>query len=205
MQKIFVAGISTGVGKTLASAIITEALKADYWKPVQSGDLDNTDSDTVRNLISNDRTVIHPSSYELNAAMSPHAAADIDGVLIDRFHINEPATENHLVIEGAGGLLVPLNNEDTMFDIIMPEYKVVVVSKHYLGSINHTLLTIGWLQNKGYDVSVLFNGNENRHTENIILHKTGVSLIGRIEDESRIDKEVVAKYAGKFKHILESL
>lgn len=205
MQKIFVTGISTGVGKTVASAIITEALKADYWKPIQSGDLDQTDSDTVKNLISNDETKILPSSYELTTAMSPHAAAEIDGVKIDRFHINEPATEKNLVIEGAGGLLVPLNEEDTMFDIIMPEYKVIVVSKHYLGSINHTLLTIGWLQNKGYDVSLLFNGNENPHTQNIILHKTGVSLIGRIGDEAKIDKEVIAKYAGQFKHILETL
>ena len=205
MQKIFVTGISTGVGKTVASAIITEALMADYWKPIQSGDLDQTDSDTVKNLISNDKTSILPSSYELTAAMSPHAAAEIDGVKIDRFHINEPKTDNNLVIEGAGGLLVPLNDEDTMFDIIMPEYKVVVVSKHYLGSINHTLLTIGWLQNKGYDVSVLFNGKENPQTERIILHKTGVPLIGRIDEEPRLDKTVVARYAGAFRHILESL
>lgn len=205
MQKIFVTGISTGVGKTVASAIITEALQADYWKPVQSGDLDQSDSETVKNLISNGKTTILPSSYELTTAMSPHAAAEIDGVKIDRFHINEPATDKNLVIEGAGGLLVPLNDEDTMFDIIMPEYKVVVVSKHYLGSINHTLLTIGWLQNKGYEVSVLFNGKENPQTERIILHKTGVPLIGRIDEEPRLDKTVVARYAGEFKHILETL
>ncbi len=153
MQKIFVTGISTEVGKTIASAIITEALHADYWKPVQAGDLDNTDSHKVASLISNTKTVIHPSSYQLNTPMSPHAAAEIDGISIDRFHINEPETDNHLVIEGAGGLLVPLNEEDTMFDIIMPGYKVIVVSRHYLGSINHSLLTIGWLQQKGYDVS----------------------------------------------------
>jgi len=205
MQKIFVAGISTEVGKTLASAIITEALNADYWKPIQSGDLDNTDSNTVKSLLSNDKTVIHPSSYELKSAMSPHAAAEIEGVRIDRFHVQEPETDNHLVIEGSGGLLVPLNEEDTMFDIIMPNYKIIVVSKHYLGSINHTLLTINWLQHKGYDVSVLFNGNPNPHTENIILHKTGVSLIGRIEEEEVINQEVVKKYAEKFKGILESI
>ena len=92
-----------------------------------------------------------------------------------------------------------------MFDIIMPEYKVVVVSKHYLGSINHTLLTVGWLQNKGYDVFILFNGKENPQTERIILHKTGVPSIGRIDEEPRLDKTVVARYAGEFKHLLESL
>jgi dethiobiotin synthetase len=205
MQKIFVTGISTGVGKTIASAIITEALEGDYWKPVQAGDLDNTDSHKVAELISNTKTKIHPSSYELKSPMSPHAAAEIDGVRIDRFHINEPETDNHLIIEGAGGLLVPLNEEDTMFDIIMPDYKVIVVSRHYLGSINHSLLTISWLQKKGYDVFVLFSGNANPHTENIILNKTGVSLIGRIEEEPHFDKAVIKKYAEKFKHILETL
>ena len=205
MQKIFVTGISTEVGKTTASAIIVEALEADYWKPVQAGDLDNTDSHKVKSLISNSRTKIHPSSYELKTAMSPHAAAEIDGTRIDRFHINEPKTDNNLVIEGAGGILVPLNEEDTMFDIIMPDYKVVVVSRHYLGSINHSLLTVSWLQKKGYDVSILFSGNANPHTENIILHKTGVSLIGRIDEEPNFDKAVIKKYADKFKPILESL
>lgn len=205
MQKIFVTGISTEVGKTIASAIITEALEADYWKPVQAGDLENTDSHKVARLISNAKSAVHPSSYELKTPMSPHAAAEIEGVRIDRFHIKEPETENHLVIEGAGGLLVPLNEEDTMFDIIMPSYKVIVVSRHYLGSINHSLLTINWLQQKGYDVSVLFSGDANPHTENIILHKTGVSLIGRINEEKQFDKAVVKGYADKFKSILETL
>lgn len=205
MQKIFVTGISTEVGKTIASSIITEALAADYWKPVQAGDLENTDSHKVASYISNTKTVIHPSSYELKTPMSPHAAADIEGVRIDRFHIKEPETNNHLVIEGAGGLLVPLNEEDTMFDIIMPNYKVVVVSRHYLGSINHSLLTINWLKHKGYDVSLLFSGDANPHTENIILQKTGVSLIGRIEEESFFDKSIIKKYADKFRHILETL
>lgn len=205
MQKIFVTGISTEVGKTMASAILTEALEADYWKPVQAGDLDNTDSQKVARLISNTKTIIHPSSYELKTPMSPHAAAEIEGIRIDRFHINEPKTDNHLIIEGAGGILVPLNEEDTIFDIIMPNYKVVVVSRHYLGSINHTLLTIGWLQQKGYQVSVLFSGNANPHTENIILHKTGVSLIGRINEEKAFTKEVVKGYAEKLRPILETL
>ncbi len=189
----------------MASAIITEALEGDYWKPVQAGDLDNTDSHKVAELISNDKTTIHPSSYELKSPMSPHAAAEIDDIRIDRFHITEPETDNHLIIEGAGGLLVPLNEEDTMFDIIMPDYKVIVVSRHYIGSINHSLLTISWLQKKGYDVFVLFSGNANPHTENIILHKTGVSLIGRIDEEPHFDKAVIKKYAEKFKHILETL
>lgn len=205
MQQIFVTGISTEVGKTIASAIFTEALEADYWKPIQAGDLDTSDSHKVASLISNTTTEIHKSSYELNTPMSPHAAADIDGVHIDLRKIVPPKTENHLVIEGAGGLLVPLNNDDTILDIIMPNYKVVVVSRHYLGSINHTLLTINWLTQKGYDVSLIFSGDENPTTEEIILHKTGVSLIGRIEEETVFDKSIIKKYADKFRSALISL
>ncbi|QLG45599.1 dethiobiotin synthase [Costertonia aggregata] len=205
MQQIFVTGISTDVGKTIASAIFTEALEADYWKPVQAGDLENSDSHKVADLISNSRTVIHKNSYALTQPMSPHAAAEIDGIHIDTSKIVEPDTKNHLIIEGAGGLLVPLNDSDTILDIVMPNYKVVVVSRHYLGSINHSLLTINWLKQKGYDVSVLFSGVSNPHTEQIILHKTGVSLIGRIDEEANFDKAVIKKYADKFKHILETL
>lgn len=205
MQKIFVTGISTGVGKTIASAIFTEALQADYWKPIQAGDLDNSDTDRVKSLISNSKTKFHPCSYELTSPMSPHAAAEIDGIRIDRFHINEPETENNLIIEGSGGILVPLNEEDTLFDIIMPDYKVVVVSRNYLGSINHSLLTINWLQYKGYEVSVLFSGESNPQTENIILLKTGVSSLGRIDEEEKFDKKVIKKYADKFEGILRSL
>tara|TARA_R110002051_G_scaffold71624_1_gene129315 strand:- start:11260 stop:11877 length:618 start_codon:yes stop_codon:yes gene_type:complete len=205
MQKIFVTGISTGVGKTIASAIFTEALQADYWKPVQAGDLDDSDTAKVKSLVSNNKSKFHLCSYELKSPLSPHAAAEIDGIRIDRFHINEPETDNHLIIEGSGGLLVPLNEEDTMFDIIMPDYKVVVVSRNYLGSINHSLLTINWLLQKGYEVSVLFSGEANPQTENIILLKTGVASLGRIDEEDNFDKEVIKKYAAEFEGILKSL
>lgn len=205
MKQIFITGISTEVGKTIASAIITEALEADYWKPIQAGELDASDSHKVASLISNSKTKIHKSSYELNTPMSPHAAADIDGIHIDLRKIVAPETENNLVIEGAGGLLVPLNNNDTILDIIMPNYKVVVVSRHYLGSINHTLLTVNWLKQKGYEVSLLFSGDENPTTEKIILHKTGVSSLGRINEEVMFDKSVIQKYADQFRSNLQSL
>jgi dethiobiotin synthetase len=205
VQRIFVTGISTEVGKTIASAIVTEALKADYWKPVQAGDLDRSDSHRVAELISNTKTTIHTSSYNLKTPMSPHAAAELDGLRIDLKKIVEPKTENHLVIEGAGGLLVPLNENDTILDIIKPNYKVIVVSRHYLGNINHTLLTIDRLIQNGHKVSVLFSGKVNSPTENIILRKTGVSLIGRIDEETLFDKAVIKKYANMFRSNLLSL
>ena len=198
-QKYFITGISTEVGKTVASAIITEALQADYWKPIQSGDLDYSDTHKVQKLMSNTKTVLHPNSYALQTPMSPHAAAEIDGITIEIDNIKEPPTKNNLAIEGAGGLLVPLNDKNTLLDIIKPDYKVVVVSRHYLGSINHTLLTVNLLKEKGFDVSLIFSGNEHKTTEDIIKKMTEVPVIGRIEEEPYFDKNVIKEYAELFK------
>ncbi|TAI47865.1 dethiobiotin synthase [Flagellimonas allohymeniacidonis] len=204
-MKLFVTGISTEVGKTVASAILVEALQADYWKPIQAGDLEYSDSHKVRDMISNKKTVIHKNSYALHTPMSPHAAAEIDGITIDLDKIAPPYTSNHLVIEGAGGLLVPLNDSDTIFDLIQPDYKVIVVSRHYLGSINHTLLTVEKLQEKNFDVSIIFSGDEHPTTESIILQKTGAKFIGRINEEDNFDKKVVGKYAETFREALSLL
>ncbi|WP_394748383.1 dethiobiotin synthase [Spongiimicrobium salis] len=205
MKQFFVTGISTEVGKTIASAIITEALEADYWKPIQAGDLAHSDSHKIADLISNSKTKIHPNSYALNTPMSPHAAAAIDGVHIDLRKIVAPSTTNTLVIEGAGGLLVPLNDDDTILDIIKPNYKVIVVSRHYLGSINHSLLTIGWLQQRGYKVALLFSGDPHPTTEDIIVKKTGVPVIGRISEEPSFNAAVIKKYAAALRGNLELL
>ena len=199
MKKYFITGISTEVGKTVVSAIVTEALQADYWKPVQAGELDNCDTKKVKNLISNSTSVFHPNSYALDTPMSPHAAAEIDGVTIDLKEIKEPKTKNNLVIEGAGGLLVPLNNSDTILNVIKSDYKVIVVSRHYLGSINHTLLTVNLLKEKGFDISIIFSGNEHPTTEAIIKKMTGVNVIGRVDEEPYFDKNVIKEYAEMFK------
>lgn len=198
-KQIFVTGISTEVGKTVASAILTEALEADYWKPIQAGDLDTSDSHKIADFISNSKTVIHKNSYALQTPMSPHAAAEIDGVVIEVDKIVAPKTDNNLIIEGAGGLLVPLNDNDTILDIIDPSYQVVVVSRHYLGSINHTLLTVNYLEERGFKVSIIFSGEEHKTTESIILSKTNAKLIGRIEEEPYFDKNVIKEYADLFR------
>lgn len=198
MKNYFITGISTEVGKTVAAAIVTEALEADYWKPVQAGELDNSDTHKVERFISNSKSVFHSNSYALKTPMSPHAAAEIDGIHIELKKITAPKTDNHLVIEGAGGLLVPLNDKDTILDLIQPDYKVIVVSRHYLGSINHTLLTLNLLTAKGFDVSIIFSGDEHPTTESIIKKMTNVNVIGRINEEPYFDKNVIKEYANKF-------
>ncbi|WP_062053889.1 dethiobiotin synthase [Aquimarina longa] len=204
-KKIFVTGISTEVGKTIASAIIVEALQADYFKPIQAGDLAYSDTHKVKELVSNSKTKFHNNSYALKTPMSPHAAAAIDHITIDIDKIITPQTDNHLVIEGAGGLLVPLNDEDTILDIIDSDCHIIVVSKHYLGSINHTLMTLWILQEQGYNVSVIFSGDEHKTTEDIIKGMTGVNIIGRIEEEPYFDTAVIKEYAEQFREHLENI
>lgn len=199
MKTYFVTGISTEVGKTMASAILVEALQADYWKPIQAGELDHSDTHKVERLVSNKQSKFHPNSFALKTPMSPHVAAEIEGVSITLKDIKAPKTKNHLVIEGAGGLLVPINNTQTILNLIKPEYHVIVVSRHYLGSINHTLLTVNLLKEKGFQVSLIFSGNEHKTTQAIIKKMTKVPIIGRIDEEPYFDKNVVLEYAERFK------
>lgn len=205
-MKIFITGISTDVGKTITSAIVVEALEADYWKPIQAGDLDNSDSHKVKSQISNSKSQFYPNAYQLNTPASPHLAAEIDGIAIDLKQINEPKTNNHLVIEGAGGIFVPLNEKDLIIDLIQSDYKVIIVSRHYLGSINHTLLTIEAIQNRGFKVAgIIFSGSKNKSTEDLILNKTGIKCIGRIDEEPYFDQNVIREYADMFRENLLNL
>ena len=205
-MKLFITGIGTDVGKTVASSIVVEALQADYWKPIQAGDLDNSDSHKIQRYISNNKTVIQDNSYKLNTPASPHYAAQLDGIVIDLNQIKEPKTDNHIVIEGAGGILVPLNDSDCIIDLIQKDYKVIVVSRHYLGSINHTLLTFEALKSRGIKVAgIIFSGDENKATEEIILKKTDAKFIGRIDNEPYFDANVIGYYADKFRDNLLNL
>jgi dethiobiotin synthetase len=206
MKNIFITGIGTDVGKTVASAIVVEALRADYWKPIQAGELEYADAHKIKALISNSKSKIFENSYALKTPMSPHAAASIDGISIKLDKIIKPETNNNLVIEGAGGLLVPINDTETVVDIIKADYKVIVVSRHYLGSINHTLLTIEMLKAKALNiVGILFSGDEHKTTESIIQKMTNIPVLGRINEEKNINQEVVKRYADLFKPVLENL
>jgi dethiobiotin synthetase len=202
----FITGIGTDVGKTIAAAIITESLKADYWKPIQAGDLDKSDSKKAEKLISNEESFFYPEGVRLKTPMSPHAAAEIDGVKLSSKKIKRPKTSNNLVIEGAGGLLVPLSSKETILDLIQAKDKLIIVSRHYLGSINHTLLTIEILKSRGFNIAgIIFNGDKNESTEKVILEMTGVNFIGRIEDEPYFDRNVIKEYADIFRENLTAL
>jgi dethiobiotin synthetase len=197
MKDIFVTGIGTDVGKTVVSAILTEALQADYWKPVQSGSVELTDSHKVKSLVSNPRTVFHPETYLLQAPLSPHAAAALEGIEIDLAAIARPQTQNRLVVEGAGGLFVPLNANYLMVDLIRHlQLPVVVVSANYLGSINHTLLTLEALRSRHIPVAgLIFNGAPNPATEDYILQYAGVPKLLSVLPEDTLTPAVIRRYA----------
>jgi len=197
MKRIFITGNGTDVGKTVISAIITEHLKSDYWKPVQSGELDNTDTMKVKRLVSNSKTVFHEEKFKLVQPLSPHASAEIDGVKIQLEDFKLPVTNNHLVIEGAGGLMVPLNDKILIADIITYfKASVVIVSRNYLGSINHTLLTVQELQRRGIPIlGIVFNGEHSPQSENFILQYTQLPLLFRVNMEEIIDKQTIIKYS----------
>jgi dethiobiotin synthetase len=192
-QTFFVTGIGTGIGKTIVSAVLTEKLKADYWKPVQSGDLDNSDTLKVKSLVSNKLSVFHPETYRLTQPYSPHKSAAIDGIGIKKEKFIAPKTENSLIIEGAGGLMVPLNDSFLMIDLIKQlNASVILVSQNYLGSINHTLLSAAIL--KQYDIhiaGIIFNGKTDADSEKYILQYTGIKLIGRLPEFGETDKAAI--------------
>ncbi len=204
-MKIFISGIGTEIGKTITSAILVEALEADYWKPIQAGELEYSDTDKVKTLISNSNSQFHSETYRLKEAMSPHAAAEREGIEILIHNCNTPQTNNHLIIEGAGGLLVPLNNTDCIIDLIQySKAEVILVSQHYLGSINHTLLSVKALERREIPIrGIIFNGDKNKDTEQIILSKTGLPFLGRIPTMNPINKESVKSIAQQFKHLIK--
>jgi dethiobiotin synthetase len=196
MKQFIIAGIGTEIGKTVVSAILTAGLKADYWKPVQSGDIETGDAYWIRKWVPS--ATIHPSTYALTQPLSPHSAAEIDGITIELEAFKKP-TENTLIIELAGGIMVPLNDRDTNLDLIKQlDLPVILVSKNYLGSINHTLLSYEILKQQGVQMAgIVFNGLENPSGEKFILNYTGLPFVLRVNTENELNEAVIASYADK--------
>ncbi|MEM8938293.1 MAG: dethiobiotin synthase [Bacteroidota bacterium] len=196
-KKLIVAGIGTDAGKTVASTILCKALNADYWKPVQAGDLDNTDSHKIAKW--SPKTKIHPEAYCFTKPMSPHAAAEIDDMLIDENRLQIPETNNSLIIELAGGLMVPIRKDYLNIDwVAKTNLPVVLVSNYYLGSINHTLLSLNLLKQRNIPlVGIIFNGIKNPSTFAVIQHRSGAKCLLEIEKEEEMTKEIIDKYASR--------
>jgi dethiobiotin synthetase len=200
-KTIFVTGIGTGVGKTIVSAILVEALRADYWKPIQCGNLDSSDTLLVKSLISNSISQIHPEAYRFKTASSPHYAAKIEDLEIAIADCIRPITENRLIIEGAGGLVVPLNDDECVADLITAlDVPVVLVCRNYLGSINHTLLSIEMMKHKGIRLlGLVFSGDNFLDNEEVIQQFGKSTVLGRIDEASAVDKPFVQHQATKLK------
>lgn len=191
----FVTAIDTDSGKTLVSAVLCKALDADYWKPVQAGE--PRDSEVVKNLLGNTNSVIHPEKYLLKTPASPHAASEIENISIHLDDFFLPETKRDLIVEGAGGCLVPLNDNEFVIDLAARfKAEIVLVADLYLGSINHTLLTFEALQKRNLNVKgIIFNGRSNLQSERIILHHTGLRCLLKIDHEDQITTQIVYQYA----------
>lgn len=205
-KQFFITGIGTGVGKTLVSAILAEALKADYYKPIQCGNMDYTDSDFVREHLFNSRSVVHPEKFLLRMAASPHAAAHAEGKQIRLKDIELPQTSKPLLVEGAGGALVPLNDKKEYVIDIAKKNKipVVLVTDYYLGSINHTLLTLHFLAKTKIPVAMLvFNGDRIEASKRAILAEA--ENIPYVEmDRFEVNPETVKERADSLREIFEN-
>ncbi|MFN8238490.1 MAG: dethiobiotin synthase [Chitinophagales bacterium] len=196
MKGFFVTGIGTDIGKTVIAAILVEALKADYWKPVQTGSRDFTDADFIREYTLHHQT-IHPEEYLFKEPVSPHLAAALEDKNIDIQNITLPKSSNSLIVEGAGGVLVPLNEKYLIKDLIIKfQLPVILVSMNYLGSINHTLLSINALTQAGVNIAgIIFNGVANPDSERYILNYSGLKLLGKIPKADIMSKGFIVQQA----------
>jgi len=194
--RIIVTGTDTGIGKTVFAAALTAALGGSYWKPVQAGfEPDGTgDVDAVARLSASPRDRILPSAYTLATPCSPHRAAEIDGLTIDLDALTPPAVEGPLVIEGAGGVLVPVTRTTTYADVFASwGYPAVIVARTELGTINHSLLSIEALRSRGVPVlGIAFVGEANADTEATIAEMGQVKRLGRLPRIAHLDAEALA-------------
>jgi len=208
MRGYVVAGIGTEVGKTVVAAILVEKLRADYWKPVQAGDLDSSDTLRVRQLAAHGG-VLHPEAWRLSTAMSPHAAAEIDGVRIRRASLELPQNRalpgTPLIVELAGGLMVPLDarpgqglsNIDLLKEWGLP---VVLVANYYLGSINHTLLSVDAMRARDITLAgLVFNGDAVKGSRSAILNLTGMRVLLDMPWTDKVDTAFISTQAARLK------
>ena len=192
---LFVTGTDTNVGKTVLSALLVAALDATYWKPIQTGSSEGTDRESVMRWAELPEERALPECYCFEPPVSPHLAAKQAGATIHLDDIRKPraGSSGPLVVEGAGGVLVPINDSQTMLDLMrhlaMP---VVIASRSALGTINHTLLTVKALRDAQVEIKgVVMIGKENRENERAVEHYGNVPLVGRIPVLETIDRSAL--------------
>lgn len=197
LKRFVVAGIGTGVGKTVVSAILCKALSAAYWKPIQTGFLSGEGDRDSRDVQQLSGCTVYPESYLLQEPLSPHAAAKIDGLKVETSNLIVPEHDGPLVIEGAGGLMVPLNDAELYIDVLANwKFSVVLVSRHYLGSINHTLLTVEALKNRNIPIAgLIFIGDPLPQTVEAILDFSGVKVLMMIPELKELNAAVIRELA----------
>ncbi|MHC5232867.1 dethiobiotin synthase [Brucella sp. LJL56] len=194
MNRTFVVtGTDTGIGKTVFSAALADALDACYWKPIQSGLDEATDSETVAGLAGLSQQRIVPEAWRLKTPASPHLAAQIDGVEIDPDALEVPSVDVPLVIEGAGGLHVPLTRRTTFIDVFARWHQpVILCARTGLGTINHTLLSLEALHRRNIPVlGIAFIGEPQPDTEEIIPELGGVRRLGRLPHLAKLDQNTL--------------
>lgn len=192
MRGVFVTGTDTGIGKTLISAWLTRGWRADYWKPIQTGAGEDSDSRTLAHLVPG--AVIHPPAYVFQAPLSPHEAARRERARIDLSALTLPETARTLVVEGAGGIMVPLNETALTVDFMerlgLP---ALVVARSGLGTINHTLMTLDILRRRRIPIlGVVLNGQKNPANRQAIEHFGGISVLAEIQPLFAVTASVLA-------------
>lgn len=207
MKALAVIGIHTNIGKTIVSAVLTEALQADYWKPVQAGGLDFTDTMQVSELVSNSKSVFHPERFLLKEPMSPHAAAALENLKYELTDLTLPTTPNLLLVETAGGVMSPVTDSATVIDFLKHyALPAVLVVEAYLGSINHTLLCLDVLAHHKIDLkAVVFNGTKNQASEEFIIRYAGVKNILHVDRMHDLNAEAVKGQSEFIKSSLQNI
>lgn len=194
-KEFFVTGTDTGIGKTLLSGMLMSALDATYWKPIQAGLDEETDTEFVRRVSEADQSRIIPERYRLETPMSPHAAADIDKVQVklSDFKLPEYNTK-HLIVEGAGGLIVPINWKETVLDLIEHlNIPVVLVARSSLGTLNHTLLSLDALRNRGIEVFAVVLNGEKHPSNKETIERFGEIPVFEVEPLQEINSESLSE------------
>jgi dethiobiotin synthetase len=198
MNKIFITGIGTGIGKTFISALLARALEADYWKPIQAGYEEGTDGEYVQQVLQGTSSIVHPEVYKLKMPASPHIASREEGVNISIQKICEqvPSISRNLIIEGAGGLLVPINGSEFVADLIKAlGAKVILISRNYLGSINHSLLTARVCREMNLPVLGWIFNDQYLHYEEEIVSWTNYPMIASVPYRNAADGQFIEAQA----------